>query len=259
MDCLRTCVARICGRLPGTVGLAGYYVCCLLPCKVCKRRPAGRASEDGLLKEGTLPSIGTRRVVVLGLDGAGKSSFLWMCDNPLAKGLSDRDPSAAPAPSAGVVRLTRKDVALRERGVSADVDISEIGGGPQVRRFWQHYLTKDVDAVAFFVDASAPARLEEAAAQLASLSGAICSRSSRASSAVVAVVVTNVGAAGSLAPAEVHRRFAACVRGSSGGAGAAVAAVADRLQCLELLELGQPGARGSSDALFAALADLAAD
>eukprot|EP00928_Gymnodinium_smaydae_P063841 TRINITY_DN47320_c0_g1_i1.p1 TRINITY_DN47320_c0_g1~~TRINITY_DN47320_c0_g1_i1.p1 ORF type:complete len:272 (+),score=64.16 TRINITY_DN47320_c0_g1_i1:43-858(+) len=182
MNALKRIIAKLCGKLPGTSGLVAYVLCCVLPCRyLCGSCGAGaRSSRDDEEEEAEafLPSQGERQVLLLGLEGSGKSSFLWMCEHPRIPALpsSSASPPDAPGPplapppsasTAGVLRLTRKAVSAFNRTCSVDLDLAEVGGGKHVRPYWSHYITRQVDAIAFFVDASAPDRFDEAAAELA--------------------------------------------------------------------------------------------
>lgn len=273
MEVLRRATARVCRELPGLTGLAGYMLCCVLPCRYClcgmslkkprkksvsvkspggsslSRSPGGRSpggrspggKQDAALlppaddEECGLPSKGCVKVLLLGLDGAGKSSFLWFCGNPLDRSL----PEGRLPPTAGVQRLTRKDVQLVPLQCSIDLDLSEVGGSKQVRQYWGQYLTPDLAVVAFFVDAGAPERFEEAAAEFAKL----CREVLGTRLCLIAVERPPV-ATGSCCATEA-------LAGVQSFAGSAVDFT--RVECSELV-LSGPTARGSADALLQFLA-----
>jgi len=187
-----------------------------------------------------LPLRGTRRVLLLGLEGSGKSSFLWLCEHP---GEEQLPIAERLTPTAGVARTTRKAVPSLEEGCSVDLDLSEVGGGEQFRQFWPQYITREIRVLAFFVSASVEARLDEAAAQFATVCDAL---RTRAPTAQLVLVASRSGT--DSPPREVHAML--CAR-------AGPALEGHRPACVELA-LGSPDARASCDALLQTLADLAA-
>jgi len=251
MDSLRRAVARFCGRLPGTTGLAGYVVCCVLPCRCCwkgleKTLRFGKDSkhEDGepLVK----CNVGTRKVLVLGLDGSGKSSWLWLCDHPEDSSLRSGE---LLQPTSGVQRLTRKHVRSsvgEETNVSVDLELTEVGGGEQIRPFWGHYVAQDLAVLVFFADASDSDRLEEAAEALAEVCRAVVAQA-KAPSARLLLVAMNTFAVGAEPSSDIHevmRRAAEDV------------VAFDGVRILEADLVGAAG-REPADALLSHVADLA--
>jgi len=87
-----------------------------------------------------------KKILVLGLDGAGKSSLLLA--------LSKNDYDVAPTPTAGfnVISVQTNGTAL---------NIWEIGGSDNTRKYWSNFYA-DSDMLVFVVDSSAPHRMEEA-------------------------------------------------------------------------------------------------
>jgi len=240
MDKLKGIVATLCGKLPGTSGLAGYVVCCVLPCRWCLGLVNGKKAQDKKTSATTaLLSRGTRKVLVLGLDGSGKSSFLWLSNNPTAEQL----PKERLPPTTGVQRLTRKELEY-EHGL-LDLDMSEVGGSLPIRPFWRRYMSKDINVLVFFVDASAPDRFGEAVLQFAVAQGAAAACAPRARFVIVA---SRVDAPGAVPAKEVH---AAIVRGAAG-----VPIDATSIVTTELALCG-PGARASVDDFLEVLASLA--
>jgi len=86
------------------------------------------------------------KVLFIGLDGAGKTSFL----NFLEQGPNDESPK----PSVG---FDTKDV--KYKGVN--FSIYDVAGGEKVRDLWKHYYA-DTDAVVWIVDSAAPDRFSDA-------------------------------------------------------------------------------------------------
>eukprot|EP00913_Durusdinium_trenchii_P000319 g292.t1 len=78
---LRRWTAWLCSRLPRAYGLAGFVLCCVLPCRCLE--PSPKQSQQDL---------GSRKVLLLGFDGAGKSAFLWLAEHPTATQLPVRCP-----------------------------------------------------------------------------------------------------------------------------------------------------------------------
>merc|ERR1712226_1273820 len=76
-----------------------------------------------------------------------------------------------------------------------DLDLSEVGGGRDLRRFWCHYIDRNVDLVAFFVDASTPPRFEEAATELTALCGVVRERARHERVALIVTRAANAAAA----------------------------------------------------------------
>jgi len=140
MECIKRIVARICGQLPGKAGLAGYAVCCILPCKALQGL---KRLDDASTSSQEMVHVGTRRVLLFGLDGSGKSSFMWMCEHPLVEELPAGE---VPQPTSGVLRLTRKDISVPD-GYKVDLDLCEIGGDERLRPFWPRYIARDVRTI----------------------------------------------------------------------------------------------------------------
>jgi len=213
MQALRRVAARACGKLPGISGLVGYVVCCVLPCRACLRvcgngGKGRRADERSKMMDhhadvvAHLTPGGERQVLLLGLDGAGKSAFLWMCEHPEEAHL----PASLEvlAATKGVARIMRKAVPSLASGLSLDLDLVEIGGGAVLRPFWPHYLTPKVNALVFFVDASAPERILEAAEQFAIICRAASQTAPRARLAVVATHAALPDTTGAASSDAVH-------------------------------------------------------
>lgn len=85
----------------------------------------------------TVKPRGTQ-VLVLGLDGAGKSSLLHSFTNSWSEG--------EPQPTQGL-----NAVSINREGLS--IEFLEIGGGVELRQYWQKYMPKALMLV-FVVDAS---------------------------------------------------------------------------------------------------------
>ncbi|CAJ1347931.1 unnamed protein product, partial [Effrenium voratum] len=139
---LRRWIAQLCSRLPRAYGLAGFVLCCVLPCRCLERKSPRPAS------------FGSRQVLLLGLDNSGKSAFLWLAEHPTA----DTLPAQRLTATSGTQRLTRKEVPLAEGVV--DLEFCEVGGAAALRPFWHHYLKKELRCIAFFVNLD-DERLEE--------------------------------------------------------------------------------------------------
>lgn len=259
MDWLRRPVAKCCGKLPGVFGIAGYMVCCVLPCRGCfalmggARKPKG--SRHGS-KEASLPLLGTRRILLLGLDGAGKSSFLWMCENREAASLPAPDApilsGSAPLhpPTSGVLRLMRKGVRHASGRGLFDLDLCEVGGGKSIRRFWAYYIERDVAVIALFMDTTAPNRVEELAEQVRALQASLSAeaKSGRKKTPRLVLVASRVGAQGARPAPDLVR----ALRASCAGTGSSLDP--SRAACAQLADLRGPTARESCEALQQALA-----
>ncbi|CAK8987471.1 unnamed protein product [Durusdinium trenchii] len=148
---LRRWTAWLCSRLPRAYGLAGFVLCCVLPCRCLE--PSPKQSQQDL---------GSRKVLLLGFDGAGKSAFLWLAEHPTATQL----PAERLLATQGAARLTRK---VQITAGLLELDLCEVGGSETLRKYWQHYVTKDVRCIAFFVDCTTEDRLEEAIDAVAAL------------------------------------------------------------------------------------------
>ncbi|XP_024289840.2 ADP-ribosylation factor-like 10 [Oncorhynchus tshawytscha] len=91
-----------------------------------------------------------RQVLVLGLDGAGKSSML--------QGLTDGD-------KRGHCRPTRGFNFMSLSAPAGQLDFLEIGGAEDLRMYWAEYLGK-THALVYVVDSSDRPRLPQAKAEL---------------------------------------------------------------------------------------------
>lgn len=94
-----------------------------------------------------------RQVLVLGLDGAGKSSML--------QGLTPGGPAA----KRGRCRPTRGFNFISLNAPAYQLDFLEIGGGEDLRRYWLDYL-KRTHVLVYVVDSSDRSRLPLAKAEL---------------------------------------------------------------------------------------------
>ncbi|XP_077434775.1 ADP-ribosylation factor-like protein 9 isoform X2 [Vanacampus margaritifer] len=110
----------------------------------CSAEREQKVSESTSVKpEGT-------QVLVLGLDGAGKSSLLYC----LAIGSLDVD--IEPTQGFNAVSINREDL---------HIEFLEIGGKAELRPYWPKYMSKALLLV-FVVDSSAPQLFDIAKAQL---------------------------------------------------------------------------------------------
>lgn len=100
-----------------------------------------------------------RQVLVLGLDGAGKSSVL--------QGLSRSEPNTGPRtePRSRPTRPTRGFNFISLRVPRCQIDFLEIGGGEDLRGYWSEYLRK-THVLVFIVDSSDRSRLPVAKSEL---------------------------------------------------------------------------------------------
>lgn len=103
-----------------------------------------------------------RRIVTLGLDGAGKTNLLLALD---AKFNPDPANSAVSVP-AGIPTLGQNVFAFSFSSIT--YDWVDVGGLQSFRPSWKHFV-KDADAIVFLVDVSTPERWDEAAAELGKL------------------------------------------------------------------------------------------
>uniref|UniRef100_A0A2K6UGX2 ARF like GTPase 10 n=1 Tax=Saimiri boliviensis boliviensis TaxID=39432 RepID=A0A2K6UGX2_SAIBB len=106
--------------------------------------------EDEEDEEPALEELEQREVLVLGLDGAGKSTFLRV--------LSGKPPLEGHIPTWGFnsVRLPTKDF---------EVDLLEIGGSQNLRFYWKEFVN-EVDVLVFVVDSADRLRLPWARQEL---------------------------------------------------------------------------------------------
>ncbi|XP_072302102.1 ADP-ribosylation factor-like 10 [Eucyclogobius newberryi] len=100
----------------------------------------------------------SHQVLVLGLEGAGKSSVL--------QHLSGARPKPGPgAGSARPTRPTRGFSFISLRAPRCQLHFLEIGGGEDLREYWSEYLRR-THVLVFVVDSSDRARLSEANSEL---------------------------------------------------------------------------------------------
>uniref|UniRef100_A0AAQ4PTG1 ADP-ribosylation factor-like 10 n=1 Tax=Gasterosteus aculeatus aculeatus TaxID=481459 RepID=A0AAQ4PTG1_GASAC len=120
-----------------------------------KRRTWSPHAEYRAIKEdeGEEEERGKRQVLVLGLDGAGKSSML--------QGLTPGGWAA----KRGRCRPTRGFNFVSLNAPTCQLDFLEIGGGEDLRRYWSDYLRK-THVLVYVVDSSDRSRLPMAKAEL---------------------------------------------------------------------------------------------
>ncbi|XP_004836398.1 ADP-ribosylation factor-like protein 10 [Heterocephalus glaber] len=106
--------------------------------------------EDEEEEELVLEELEQREVLVLGLDGSGKSTFLRL--------LSGKTPLEGHVPTWGFnsVRMPTKDF---------EVDLLEIGGSQNLRFYWKEFVN-EVDILVFMVDSADRLRLPWARQEL---------------------------------------------------------------------------------------------
>ncbi|XP_049631723.1 ADP-ribosylation factor-like protein 10 [Suncus etruscus] len=99
--------------------------------------------EDEEAEEPALEELEQREVLVLGLDGSGKTTFLRV--------LAGKPPHEDHVPTSGFnsVRLPTKDF---------EVDLLEIGGSQNLRFYWKEFVN-EVDVLVFVVDSADQSRL----------------------------------------------------------------------------------------------------
>jgi len=102
---------------------------------------------------GASGGIQEKQVLMLGLEGAGKTTILYS--------LTLNGETVQTIPTMGI--NTEK---LRHNNF--DLVMKDIGGPEKIRLVWHHYIT-DCSALIFVVDSSKAARLEEAASEMFSL------------------------------------------------------------------------------------------
>uniref|UniRef100_A0A8C8Z981 ARF like GTPase 10 n=1 Tax=Prolemur simus TaxID=1328070 RepID=A0A8C8Z981_PROSS len=106
--------------------------------------------EDEEDEEPALEELEQREVLVLGLDGSGKSTFLRVLSGkPLLEG-------HIPTWGFNSVRLSTKDF---------EVDLLEIGGSQNLRFYWKEFVN-EVDVLVFVVDSADRLRLPWARQEL---------------------------------------------------------------------------------------------
>lgn len=101
------------------------------------------------------PTGKSKRILVLGLDGAGKSSILAKFSNKSDEDSQDKKPTEG-------FHIT----CLQAGGVS--LNIWEVGGSEKVRSYWGNFI-QDTSVLVFVLDASDANRLQEAVTQLKQL------------------------------------------------------------------------------------------
>ncbi|XP_055729832.1 ADP-ribosylation factor-like protein 10 isoform X2 [Salvelinus fontinalis] len=114
-----------------------------------RRRIWSPEAEYYMIKE---EEDGQRQVLVLGLEGAGKSSML--------QGLTATD-----GDKRGHCRPTRGFNFISLSAPARQLDFLEIGGGEDLRMYWAEYLGK-THALVYVVDSSDRRRLPQAKAEL---------------------------------------------------------------------------------------------
>ncbi|KAK2882250.1 ADP-ribosylation factor-like 10 [Channa argus] len=118
-----------------------------------KRRIWSPQAEYCTIKEEEEEERGKRQVLVLGLDGAGKSSML--------QGLTPGEPTA----KRGSCQPTRGFNFMSLKAPACQLDFLEIGGREDLRRYWSDYLRR-THVLVYVVDSSDRGRLPLARAEL---------------------------------------------------------------------------------------------
>mmetsp|Transcript_50545 Transcript_50545/g.133176 ORF Transcript_50545/g.133176 Transcript_50545/m.133176 type:complete len:228 (+) Transcript_50545:22-705(+) len=167
LDGFFRCWATVCSKLPGIWGIAAFHVCC----GSCRRWVVGPQREPLAKKE---VATYEAKVLVLGLDGAGKTKLLWCLENPGAQDF----PAERLAPTKG---FNSRNVDVLPFRLTA----MEVGGDAAIRPFWNRYAT-GVAAAIFVVDGGDAERFQVAAKSLLEF---LCSPRPQHR---VLVVVTNV-------------------------------------------------------------------
>jgi len=121
----------------------------------------------------------TRRVLLVGLDGAGKTSLVRHYAGRGAAEAAFAAPTSAPTPAQTHRDFEVFTISLPARKAGAagaapraalELQVWDVGGRESLRPYWRHYYTGS-QGVVFVVDASAAgaAKLPAAAAELAAL------------------------------------------------------------------------------------------
>ncbi|XP_064630871.1 ADP-ribosylation factor-like protein 3 [Lineus longissimus] len=141
----------------GIILVGGAAVAALAWCSY--KRYTSNAYQDLPVDEGfdenskLVDDLPEKRLLVLGLDNVGKSSFL-SC-------MGGKDLTAKPNPTEGF-----NVVCVQTEKISFNT--WEIGGSEKVRQYWTNFVD-DTDVLVFIVDSSDRDRLEEAAGELMNL------------------------------------------------------------------------------------------
>ncbi|NXI39527.1 ARL10 protein, partial [Galbula dea] len=118
-----------------------------------ERAPPGDAVRDEGTVAGTPQPLDWRQVLVLGLDGAGKSSVLhYICSQTAQKHI---------APTHGF-----NSAQLYVKGL--EMDLLEVGGSQNLRAYWHHFLSQ-AHVLVFVVDSVDRSRLLTARQELHTL------------------------------------------------------------------------------------------
>ncbi|XP_035283552.1 ADP-ribosylation factor-like protein 9 isoform X2 [Anguilla anguilla] len=139
---------REAGLVGAAIAIAGgvvYVTWNFLSSRQKLEEPVERETEKELSKETpVLPEEkpSSRQVLVLGLDGAGKTSLLHC----LATGTLEQN--ITPTKGFNAVSINKEDL---------KIEFLEIGGSEDVRAYWKMYLSK-AEVLVFVVDSSDPAR-----------------------------------------------------------------------------------------------------
>lgn len=158
------------------------------------------------------------RVLILGLDGAGKTSFLELVKGAFNRAHRPAAPHSVP-PTIGM-NLLRTGVA------DMDVTLWDVGGS--MRDIWAQYYA-DTDAVVFVVDAADRARFGEAAAALRTILRAtdgpvlvLCNKQDRPEAARLSEVLDEVCAPAGLDGRRPQRVLECCAHRDDGTPRAAI-------------------------------------
>lgn len=229
---LALALARGDGELAALIGEATARESVNLDAALTRRRAELDATTRrlALLRRGTRAPCATRKVVVLGLSGAGKTAFCLSAASGGRSGTagattarSDGAAAPTPAPTAGIaVRAVGRafapphdwSAALAgcEDDASLTLELVDVGGGEEVRAYWPRLLDDDALALVLFaVDASErDASTWEMTAAAHGEVVAACARRAGAGRAALPVltIASKVDLAGARAPGEVEAQLA---------------------------------------------------
>ncbi|KAA0145687.1 hypothetical protein FNF28_07825 [Cafeteria roenbergensis] len=126
-----------------------------------------------------------RKVIVVGLEGAGKSSLALVVERP---GAFTKAPATIPSGQVSVVNREYRGLRFT---------FWDLGGGAPLRPYWRHHFV-GAQAVVFVVDASAPDMLDEAREALRA-----CATDDQLSWPPFCVLVNKADAPGAMALSDV--------------------------------------------------------
>uniref|UniRef100_A0A8D8PYY1 ADP-ribosylation factor-like protein 2 n=1 Tax=Cacopsylla melanoneura TaxID=428564 RepID=A0A8D8PYY1_9HEMI len=122
-----------------------------------KKRRQSQPEDEGFEEVSKVEDIFQRKILIVGLDGSGKSTLI----KQISSGNTSLSHNLKPTEGFNITILQKGEYTM---------NIFELGGQENVRRFWNTYF-EDTDLLVFVVDSADQSKLPDAASELKNLLG----------------------------------------------------------------------------------------